>query len=354
MYEKLIDNLRCPSDMGLLSIEDFTKDDDGHIMAGNLMCERCGSIYPIVDGVPDMFPVDTVSVDGEDMKKLQAETVNKFGFEWQYFRDWGWLTQYPDVPNAEAKFMGGLLKNTKNAFWNKSLFEKEDLKSGVLVLDAGCGNGRFTKEAAKTGAEIIGIDLGWGVYSAFSHMRSLNNVHIVRGDLFRLPFDDKTFDRVFSIGVLMHTGNAKEAFNSIIRKLNDGGIVVAHVYGRGRLSYEKIDKLIRSVTTRLPIKIQMLFAKVTASMTRWLKAGDEKRTRFYWRLFSHINLLPTEHHMFDWWSAPIATHHEMGEVLDWFSGNNLKVIRTNPTMNDDNAERKRLRYHGSITVLGKK
>jgi SAM-dependent methyltransferase/uncharacterized protein YbaR (Trm112 family) len=352
MREILGDRLRCPVDLAPLNLDILAQDSDGQIMDGHLECSKCQRVYTIEQGVPCLLPAESVHVDGSDLGSLQTDTVERFGFEWQYFGDWGWLADYPSLPDANEKFYGGLVEHTRSAFWSKLLFQKEDLQPGLAVLDAGCGNGRFTYLAAQTGAEIIGLDLGWGVRSAFAHTRALPNVHIVRADIFRLPFADRTFDRIFTIGVLQHTGNAKTAFDSLVRVLRRQGLIVAHVYGQGRLTYEIIDALIRRITTRLPIKLQMKFARLTASLTRWLKSA-ERRKRFYNRLYSHVNLLPTEHHMYDWWSAPIATHHTENEVREWFANNELEILRTNPPLNDAAALRSRRIWHGAITVLGR-
>ena len=353
MYESLVEKLCCPVDLKPLRLDITDQDTSGHVMDGQLHCTECQRVYPIRQGVPDLVPTEAAHVDSDGLTQLQTATIDRFGFEWRHFRDWGWLTEYPDVPNADERFYGGLIKHTQGAFRSKSLFQEDDLRQGHLVLDAGCGNGRFTNQAAQTGAEVIGIDLGWGVYSAFEHMRSAPNVHIVRGDLFRMPFADETFDRIFSIGVLMHTGNAAAAFDSIARTLHTDGLLVAHVYGRGWLAYEMLDALIRSVTTRLSIEKQMAFARATAATARQLRGGKWRRY-LYRGLFWFINLLPTEHHMFDWWAAPIATHHTQQEVLSWFAKNQLEIMRANPPLGDPVAERSRRRGHAAITVMGRR
>ena len=247
MREALMRWLRCPVDLGTLSLETNVIEEDGHILEGNLVCAQCAQGYKITGGVPHLLPLRQSQVEGEDLTELQNQTIERFGFEWRYFQDWGWLSDYPDVPEAALRFWGGLVKDTGSAFWGKSLFSKNDLQAGQLILDAGCGNGRFTHQAAQAGAEVIGVDLGWGVFSAFAHMRALPNVHIIRGDLLRLPFADKTFDRVFSIGVLQHTGNAGAAFDSLARVLQNNGLIVAHVYGRGLWTYEFLDKNLERV-----------------------------------------------------------------------------------------------------------
>jgi SAM-dependent methyltransferase/uncharacterized protein YbaR (Trm112 family) len=353
MRPSLIDKLRCPVDSGPLALDAQRPEADGHVMEGKLRCSVCGANYPVKDGIPHLLPSASASVNGQSLAALQEATIERFGFEWRYFKDWGWLEDYPNVENAEELFFGGLLEHSKRAFWSKSLFQKDELHQGLTVLDAGCGNGRFTQQAALTGAEVYGIDLGWGVQSAFEHTRALPNAHILRGDLFRPPFADATFDRIFSIGVLMHTGNAGAAFDSLVGKLKPGGLIVAHVYGKGCAGYEIIDRAVRTVTVRLPIPLQMSFARVTARIARWLRSGPEWRRLFYERLFSHINLLPTTHHMFDWWSAPIATHHSLEEIQGWFERNGIEVLRTNPPLGDSAAESKRRRGHGAITMLGR-
>ena len=353
MRDKLLERLRCPVDLGTLLLDISRQDTDGHIIAGELRCTICQQKYQIDQGVPDMLPENPAKLESCDLEELQSATKERFGFEWCYFRDWGWLVEYPDVQNAKEKFYGGLHKHTRSAFWSKSLFQKEDLRKGQLVLDAGCGNGRFTNQAAQTGVEVIGIDLGMGVLSAFEHTRSLPNCHIVRGDLFRLPFADCTFDRIFTIGVLQHTGDAACAFDLLVRILRKEGLIVAHVYGQGMPTYEITDLLIRAITTRLSIRMQVNFSRFTAAIARWLRSGTNWRIRLYQCLFSYINLLPTEHHMFDWWSAPIATHHTQDEVISWFIKNKLKIIRANPPLGDEAAEQARYRVHGAVTVLGK-
>ncbi|GAB4339708.1 MAG: hypothetical protein Kow0099_15030 [Candidatus Abyssubacteria bacterium] len=350
MWPSAIEKLKCPKDRGALELRVEREEVDGHVMEGRLECSLCGTVYSIREGIPHLLPTELASVNGQSLASLQTATIERFGFEWRYFKDWGWLTEYPDVKNAEEKFFGSLLENSEKAFWSKSLFQKEELHSGLTVLDAGCGNGRFTYQAAQTGAEVFGIDLGWGVQSAFEHMRSLPKVHVLQGDLFRLPFAPATFDRVFSIGVLMHTGNGGAAFDSLVRTLKPGGLIMARVYGMGCYSYEFIDRTLRSLTTRMPISAQIHFARATASMARWLRS---RRQRLYAKLFRHINLLPTDHHMFDWWSAPIATHHTLEEVESWFARNGIEVVRSFPAHGDAAAERYRRNIHGAITVLGR-
>lgn len=351
MRPELLEILRCPIDFGELRLAAEEVEHDGHRLTGRLTCRTCNQTYALRQGVPDMLPDQGAMVDGDDLSAVQEQTIDRFGFEWKFFKDWGWLEEYPDIPEADQKFFGGLIEDTEQAFWNKGQLSRAELGPGTLVLDGGCGNGRFSYQAARAGATVIGLDLGWGVYSAFEHTRHLPNAHIVRGDLFRLPFENNTFDRIFSIGVLQHTGNGAKAFASLARTLKPQGAIVAHVYGRGMWTYEVLDRTLRAATTRLPIGAQMAFSKGCAALARNLKRLGPK---LYQRVYNHLNLLPTTHHMFDWWSAPVADHYTLTEVLGWFSGNELQVLLSIPRSDDKIAEKKRLKGHAAITVKGSK
>ena len=98
----------------------------------------------------------------------------------------------------------------------------------------------------------------------------------------------------------------------------------------------------------------MKFSNLTATWARWLRGGGVHRSRLYGLLFSYINLLPTDHHMVDWWSAPVATHHTHKEMVDWFTEIDFEVLRTNPLTDDLIAEQSRKHGHAAITVLGKR
>jgi SAM-dependent methyltransferase/uncharacterized protein YbaR (Trm112 family) len=348
-----LDHFVCPADRGRLSLAEGEVEADGHVITGRLHCTACGSHYVISQGVPNFIDPAGAMIDGKDLTRLQRDTIDRFGWEWQTYRHWGWLEHYPDVPDAEHRFFGALLENTRSAFRSKTLIDEDILRAAGTILDAGCGNGRFTNIASEYGATVIGVDLGAGAYVAFEHMRHKPNVHIARGDLFRLPLRENSIDFAFSIGVLMHTGDARAALTSISSLVRPGGRVLARVYGKGLVSYEIIDRAIRAVITRLPLGPQVRFAALTAGLSRFLRRTPRRRRLNDW-LFQHINLLPTEHHMFDWWAAPIATHHTVGEVVGWLSEAGYTIVRSLPAM-DDPAQQEQIRgFHGAITVLAQR
>ena len=338
-----------------------------------LKCDRCSDIVLVFDGIPRFVSINYLKFDrgfnefqckyqshpelthlpnepGGDkygLQKLKNDTSKSFGFEWNYFENWGWI---PDDAVSEEdkafKYYGGLISNTENAFRNKCMLDEQDLTKEKIVLDAGCGNGRFTNQAAKYGAEVIGVDIGYGVKSAYKNLRERKNVHIIQGDLFNLPFRDKIFDSVFSNGVLMHTGDAYKAFSSIQRHIKNGGIFVSHLYHQRNLIFEIVDATIRFFTTKLSIGANIRFAKFMASQGIKLKKSGQLT-----KWFRFIQILPTEHHMFDWYSAPIATHHTYPEVKQWYREHDFEILRTNEPVKRQTSF---LNKPESLTIKGRK
>ncbi|AXC12607.1 putative sterol methyltransferase [Acidisarcina polymorpha] len=122
------------------------------------------------------------------------------------------------------------------------------LRSDSFVLELGCGSGGYTLHLGETvGCRLIGVDINQpGVRNAnlLAQSRGLaSRVHFELCDASkRLPFDDNTFDAVFSNDVLCHLPGRPEVLVEMFRVLKPGGRVLfsdALVVG-GIVSHEEI------------------------------------------------------------------------------------------------------------------
>jgi ubiquinone/menaquinone biosynthesis C-methylase UbiE len=122
------------------------------------------------------------------------------------------------------------------------------LRSDSFVLELGCGSGGYALHLAeKVGCRLIGLDINEpGVRNAnqLALARGLaSQVRFERCDASKnLPFDDNTFDAVFSNDVLCHLPGRADVLVEMFRVLKPGGRMSfsdALVIG-GMVSHEEI------------------------------------------------------------------------------------------------------------------
>jgi len=93
---------------------------------------------------------------------------------------------------------------------------------GTLVLDAGCGTGRFSAEAARRGARVVSVDIGPRLLRV---ARGRCGTHAVCADIARLAVPDDTFDVVISSECIEHTPDPAQAVAELLRVCKPGGLV---------------------------------------------------------------------------------------------------------------------------------
>lgn len=96
------------------------------------------------------------------------------------------------------------------------------------VLDAGCGAGRYTVAWHMLGASrTVGIDVSSiGIHDARRRIAEaeIGGVEFEEGNVLQLPFEDNSFDIVFSNGVLHHTADWQVGVGELTRVLRRGGL----------------------------------------------------------------------------------------------------------------------------------
>ena len=209
------------------------------------------------------------------------------------------------------------------------------------MLEGGCGKGRHTKLAAEWGAkEVVGIDLGDGVESAFALTRDLPNAHIVQCDIFKLPLK-RAFDYAFSVGVLHHTPDPKKAFVSLASRVKKGGHISAWVYGAENNEWitKYVNPIRESFTSKMSQPMLYQLSKLpTLSLFLTTKlvyrpaniAAKEAAKRLFYN--DYLNHLGTfgwrEQHniVFDHLVAPTAFYISKTEFEDWWKDINAQDL----------------------------
>ena len=104
------------------------------------------------------------------------------------------------------------------------------LHPGMTVLDCGCGPGTITIGLAEAVApgEAVGVDLEASQVDrarAQAIERGIPHLRFETGNVYKLPYGDKTFDAGFSHALLEHLSDPVNAIKEIHRVLKPGGII---------------------------------------------------------------------------------------------------------------------------------
>ena len=340
MRSRLAELLVCPKCSVSLQLEIQGRDNE-EILAGRLHCSKCRGEFPIRDGIPRFAP--------------SSAYVESFSFEWKQWQ----RTQF----DTESR------KLSESTFVVCTGRRPQQL-AAKLVLDVGCGTGRFMDVLARAGAETVGLDLSLAVEVARQNLRSLPNCHFIQADALCLPFRPGTFDFAYSIGVLHHTSNPRQAFLRMAETLKPQGEAAIWVYPRCHLTEtfqyfpERVNEVLaQDVNYQIPARWQKLVSRVAPALDwtmeassrfqrlfttrlprRWLYALCHIAIPLYYvyripvfyplRLLTKIAMHPDPEwrvlDTFDWYSAHYQWKHTYPEVQAWFEGAGLENITLLP------------------------
>jgi len=135
-----------------------------------------------------------------------------------------WASTYE---KAEIELEGGVY-DIEIFDYNVAKFLSEFFKADHLVLEAGCGTGRFCFWLNRKGVSCIGIDIVPEVVkkaALYAKERGLPTQFII-ADVCNLPLRDESIDGYLSLGVVEHFRSTMEvikAFKECRRVLKKGG-----------------------------------------------------------------------------------------------------------------------------------
>ena len=224
MRPDILDILACPDCANRPSLDLAVEEGNGQdIRTGRLTCPACRQVFPIVRGIPRFV------ADAENY-------AENFAYEWVR---WGrvQIDRFAGHSLSTRRF----LADTR---WPESWLKEK------LVLDAGCGAGRFADVAATLGAHVVAVDLSGAVDAAREN--TTDRVTLVQASLMRLPFRRGAFDGVYCMGVIQHVPDPEAVMSTLPDFLKSEGKLAYNFYERDwRTWFQPIKYALRSVTPRL-------------------------------------------------------------------------------------------------------
>ena len=217
-------------------------------MQDGVITSSCGEEYQILDNIPRFVPIENYATS--------------FGLQW----------------NTHARtqldsFTGRTL--SRDRFFTTTQWPER--MDGELILEGGCGAGRFTEVVAQTGARVFSFDLSRSVEGNYESNKRFENVTIFQANIFHIPMTEASFDRVFCFGTVQFTPDPKRAFMSLVSMLKPGGKIVIDAYGGGNRKIPwNTTHFIRPITKRMPPKT--LYTMVEKSVPYLLPFKRRLRT----------------------------------------------------------------------------
>ena len=247
----------------------------------NLQTQDLDRWWKIVDGIP-RFVTD--------------EHLESFGHQWTHF----------EVAHDDED---------RVTFAAKTGFRLSDL-AGKVILDAGCGGGRYAKVCGAAGATVFGADHTRAVDKARQLCGQLPNVNFVQADLKHLPFEPASFDFVFSIGVMHHDADTRSVFDAVAAMVKPGGRYSVWVYRKNQWWQEILNSGLRAITTRMPSSVLMPFCHVGAVLGG-LPIVNKSFNKII-NFSAHPSYENRVCDTFDWWAPKYQYHHTVDELSVWF------------------------------------
>ncbi len=158
---------------------------------------------------------------------VESTLHDNFGFQWNKFS------------KVQLDSRNGSDESEKRLLFQSKL-NPNDFKD-KLILEAGCGNGRFTEIFLKYGAKVVAFDYSSAVEANMrnhkEHIKN-GNLLLLQADVFNMPFKKNNFDYVFCYGVIQHTGDNEKCIAELSKfpKVK-GGMLFMDIYSNSLKHY---------------------------------------------------------------------------------------------------------------------
>jgi 2-polyprenyl-3-methyl-5-hydroxy-6-metoxy-1,4-benzoquinol methylase len=232
---------------------------------------------------------------------LQKQTLASFDSQWA------------QLPEGDALLTEPWFREHVDSIITDELIcVSRDWFSGKSVLDAGCGNGRWTIGLLRLGCHVTAVDASphalERLHESIAELcapAEQERLSAREANLLELPAElaSESFDLVFSFGVLHHTGDTRRALKNVAALVGPAGMLFLYLYGSRSLS---------PVGRALLELRRLALAPLPFALKRKVLAAVYRRS--------------DTHQVFDCLSPTINTRHTFEQVRPWLEAEGFPSV----------------------------
>lgn len=161
----------------------------------------------------------------QSLELATSQTVNAFAHQWESLQEGAFLLSDPWFREHVARILS-----------EEELQLRQEWFAGKKVLDAGCGNGRWSYGFLKLGAEVTAVDVNPAAIAetrkAVAPWEDRTRFYVSALEELSKNLPNETYDLVFSWGVLHHCKSFSRALSEVVSFVKPGGVLYLYLYGR--------------------------------------------------------------------------------------------------------------------------
>lgn len=249
-----------------------------------------------------------------------------FGDQWKQYKKTQ-LDSYSGSPITETRL-------------NRCLGSLKDNLKDKLVLEAGCGAGRFTEVLLNKGAALVSSDLSSAVEVNAENFPVSDKHLVIQADINDMPFADESFDVVICLGVIQHTTDTEKTIADLYKLVKKGGSLVIDHYTFNKSYYFRLAPLYR-----------MSLRKKTAAYTIPYTQKLVKKYLPWHKKFAHNKLMSVLLNRI----SPVISYYSFLPQLNDQQQEEWALLDTHDSLTDWNKRfRNKKQIESTLTALGAK
>ena len=221
--------------------------------------------------------------------------------------------QYQNALNISARIHLHSLYSQNPQGWFPWIYEQMEMRSGMQVLEIGCGDGTLWSSNLKKLPKEEGItlsDISEGMLRDARRAIGMEDSRFTFQvfDCHQIPCEDESFDLVLANHVLFYCDDVSQVCQEVWRVLKPGGCFLCSTYGRNHMI--EVSRLVQGFDDRIVLSADKLYE-------RFGKENGDKILKDYfseneWREYEDYLLVPEPEPLI---SYVLSCHGNQGQYI---------------------------------------